>query len=112
MSLATLLTQTVTLLRFSAGVEDDYGNVTESWTPAGTVKCRLEQRASREVTQDRQTVVSDWVMYCPPTVVIGEQDRIADGYGRTFEVVGAPAMQSSPTRDVYVEVSLRHVSGV
>jgi len=26
-------------------------------------------------------------------------------------VVGAPAMLASPSRDVYVEVSLRHVDG-
>ena len=81
MSVATLLTQTVTILRFSAGVADDYGNVSESWASVGTVKGRLEQRSSEEHTEDRQTVISDWVLYVHPTTVIYPKDRITDTFG-------------------------------
>lgn len=110
MSITTLLSETVTILRHTPGARDEYGNVAATWPAAETVRCRLEQRRSIEVTQDRQTVVSDWVLYLHPDQVITAKDRFLDRFGRTFTVVGAPAMQSTPTRDAYVEVSLRHFS--
>lgn len=110
MSVRALLTQPVLHLRHQPGAEDDYGNPVDAYVPVGEQLGRLEQRSTVELTQDRQTVISDWVLALNPEAVVGPQDQFVDAYGRTFEVVGAPAMRSSPTRDFLVEVSLRHVS--
>ena len=111
MSLLSLLTEPVSILKRTPGATDDYGNGGDVFTTSSSVRGRMEQRSSEERTQDRQTVISDWVLYLAPTVVVAEQDRVSDRFGRIFEVVGAPAMNASPSRDVYVEVSLRHVDG-
>lgn len=112
MSVTALLTEDLSIVGRSEGATDDYGNPALTWTERETVKGRLEQRASQERTDDQNVVSSDWVAFLPPDVTIHATDRIADTYGRTFEVVGAPAMQSAPRRDVYVEVSLRYVEGL
>jgi hypothetical protein len=109
-SLDTLLSEEVTILRHSAGAEDVFGDETDTFTSVGTFACRLEQRSAQEVTRDRQTVVSDWVLFLHPTTVLSERDRVTDAFGRTFEVV-ASAMRSAPGRDVFVEASLVHVDG-
>ena len=101
-----LLTEPVTILARTPGATDDYGNGGDVFTPSSSVSGRMEQRSSEERTQDRQTVISDWVLYLAPTVVVEEQDRVSDRFGRTFEVVGAPAMLASPSRDVYVDCLL------
>lgn len=110
MTLTSLFTETISHLRHGVGVEDEYGNVSDTYAPAVDVKGRLEQRSSVELTQDRQTVISDWVLFLFPDVVVDEQDRFVDAYGRTFEVVGAPAMRSAPRGSHHLEVSLRHVA--
>jgi hypothetical protein len=106
-----MLTETATIHRNTPGVEDDYGNATDAWAQVATVKARFEQRAAQEVTRDRDTLISDWVVFFLPDTVVYGRDRVGDVYGRTFEVVGAPAMRRAPDRDVFVEASLRHIDG-
>lgn len=112
MSLLGLLTDELTISRPTEGATDDYGNPTSTWATVASVKGRLEQRASQERTSDQDVVSSDWVAFLPPDTVVYANDRVGDAYGRTFEVVGAPAMRSTPSRDVLVEVSLRYVEGL
>lgn len=109
MSIATLLTEPATQHRWTAGTADDYGNVSSTWTELATVLGRFEQRSGQERTVDGNVVTSDWVLFLPPTVEVHARDRFSDRFGRTFEVTGPANMQSAPNRDVYVEVSLRHV---
>jgi hypothetical protein len=109
-SLATLLTETVTILRHTVGAEDVFGDETSTFTSVGDYAARLEQRSAQEVTRDRQTVVSDWALYLEPTTVLSELDRITDRFGRTFEVV-ASAMQSTPRGDHHLVAALVHVEG-
>lgn len=112
MSLATLLTEPATQLRYSTSGTDDYGNQTATWTTLAMVTGRFEQRSSEERSVDGSVVSSDWVLYLPPTVEVSARDRFTDRFGRTFEVVGPATMRSAPARDVYVEVSLRHVESL
>ncbi len=111
MNLTHLLTQEVERLAASTGADDDYGNAVAGFTPAGTFRCRLEQRRGEERTNDRDTQLSDWALYLSPDVVTSGRDRWVDAYGRTFEQVGPANMRSTPTGPGYVEVSLRHVEG-
>lgn len=109
MTLTALLTETVTVFGVTDGEPDAYGNVTQTWAEVGTEKGRFEQRAAQERSDDQEVVVSDWVVYLPPDTAVTSRSRVGDAYGRTFEVVGAPALVKAPRRDVYVEASLRFV---
>ena len=109
MTLASLLTQDITIVRQSDGAVDDYGNPTDTWTPDGSaVRGRLEQRSAQEVTLDTQRVLSDWLLFLHPTVVVTPRDRVTDEFGRTFEILSAD-LKRTPTRDSHLEVALRHV---
>jgi head-tail adaptor len=110
-SVASLLTERATLHAYTSGGDDDYGNPTLTWSTVGTVQARFEQRTSEERTRDRSTLVSDWVLFLLPATVVDGRMRVSDEYGRLFEVVGTPAMRRTPSRDMMVEVSLRHVDG-
>lgn len=112
MSLATLLSESVTIQRHAAGAVDVYGNPASTWADVTTVKGRLEQRSGEERTVDGNVVTSDWVLYLPAATVVYPRDRIVDRFGRTFEVTGPANMRATPTRDSHVEVSLRHVEAV
>lgn len=112
MTITALLTEPATQLRYSTSGTDEYGNPTAAWTALATVTGRFEQRSSEERSIDGAVVSSDWVLYLPPTVEVSARDRFTDRFGRTFEVVGPANMRSAPNRDVYVEVSLRHVESV
>ena len=108
MSLATLLTQELTILRHTPGAEDQFGEAADGWVPdAETVRGRLEPQSAEEITLDRQTVVADWLLFLHKDVVILPRDRVADGFGRTFEVLSA-AMQATPRGDSHLEVKLQH----
>lgn len=109
MNLLGLLTEQVTIHRYSAGAVDDYGNPSPSWAAVETVNGRMEQRDSQERTIDGNVVSSDWVLYLPPATVVYARDRVVDRFARTFEVTGPANMRSTPTQDVFVEVSLRHI---
>lgn len=110
MSLTGLLSQSATVLGFTPGAADEYGNAAESWVESGVWPARFEQTDGREVTDDRDTQVSDWRVFLPPDVEIGGRDRVVDEHGRTFEVVGPPARQSTPAGPHHVVANLRSVS--
>lgn len=108
MTLAGLLTEPVTVQTASDAAVDPSGDVVTSFS-AGTVYLgRLEQRAAQEVTDGRDTFVSDWVLYLHPDVVVNGRDRVVDGFGRTFEVVGAPDMERTPRGPHHLVVNLRY----
>jgi head-tail adaptor len=110
-SIASLLTQDVTVYDVTDGAVDDYGNTTQTWASAATEKGRFEQRSGEERSLDQETVISDWRLFLHPDTTVTSRSRVGDAYGRVFEVVGPPAMHAAPNRDVLVEASLRYVEG-
>lgn len=111
MSLASLLTETLWVIPFAAGAEDEYHNPVGAFGAAVQVKGRLEQSRSDEETVDRDTPISDWILYLHPDAQVSALDRIQDADGRMFEVVGTPAPQRSPRGIHHIEVRLRNVEG-
>lgn len=109
MSIAGLLSETFTQHRASSDATDAYGNPIQTYAELGTVKGRMEQRSGEERSVDQQILVSDWVLFLHPDVEVKGRDRFSDRFGRTFEVIGPANMLAAPGRDVYVEVSLRHM---
>lgn len=104
-----MLTQEVTVYGVTDGAADDYGNVTQTWASVAVELGRFEQRAAQERTTDQEVVTSDWVLYLHPATAVTSRSRVGDEFGRTFEVVGPPALVSTPRSGVYVEASLSFV---
>jgi hypothetical protein len=109
-SLATLLTEPLSVLAASDGTVDEYGDTSTTFSAGTSYLGRLEQRSAQEVTDGRDTMVSDWVLYLQPDATVAGRDRVVDMYGRTFEVVGPPIMQRSPRAAHHLQVNLRHVA--
>ncbi len=113
MSLARLANQQLTHLAHTTGAKDAHGNPAEMWVDTGTpVYGWLEQTDGTEVTTRRNTQMSDWLLVLrDATVVPSGRDRVADPSGRTFEVVGPPAIVRNRRGNHHVEARLVHIEG-
>jgi hypothetical protein len=109
-SLASLLSQTVSIQNMTEGSEDGMGNaeLAASGAPV-TTNGLIQQTSTQEVTIGRDTAVSDWVLYLGAGESIGYQDLVSEG-GRTFEVVGDPYRVRSPLGEHHLQVRLRQVT--
>ena len=82
---------TVTVLR-ATSTEDAYGNQTPSWataTPTTIGGCSVQPVQGDEQTVGRETVVSRWRLFAPPTADVQATDRVihdADVYEVDGEV--------------------------
>lgn len=58
--------------------KDDYGGSVKTWADLfKDIKGRLQKRRGSEIIfADRDTIWSDYVLYCSPTVAIANKDRI------------------------------------
>lgn len=87
MSYESLLTQTCDVSHYSEGAADAYGNPVKTWnTVYPSEPCRLVPSGGREITVDKQVVVSNWLIHLGSTVVITERDRIEID-SETYEVI-------------------------
>lgn len=107
MSLAALLSEAVTVVRYGA-TTDVYGNTVPGAETRVTYPGRLEQLSADELVRDRDTVITDWRGFLPADVDLGPYDRI-EARGHLFEVVGLPNQQQTPRGPHHVEVQLRWV---
>lgn len=89
MSLANMLTQSLTIKKFASGT-DEYGNtVTTNAGTTSTVLGYLELTESVETLNDRDTVVSGYQAWLPADASVNAFDRVIFN-GSTFEVDGTP----------------------
>lgn len=112
MTLANLLKQSLTVQRWGVTGTDDYGNDVYGVSSSTTVSGYLQQTEAQEVTLDRQTYISDWLVVLPAGTGLDANDRIVYG-GVTYEVIGPPADEWNPRLGVtdHREARLRVVSG-
>jgi hypothetical protein len=111
-SLATLLTQDVTILTAQT-VENRYGRTEKDWslTPTSSVvKGWVSQTSRSEVTGEREAQVASWVLYLHPDATITGLDRV-EWEGITFEVDGPPNPARTPGVLHHYEVPLRVIDG-
>lgn len=108
MSLTGLLTETATVIRYGAGV-DEYGNITRSTATQTDYPARLEQLNGDEIIRDRDTIVANWRMFVGPLADISPYDQI-HARGHVFEVTGLPDQQRTPAGAHHLEVQLRFVA--
>lgn len=112
MSLAQLLTDDVVVVRRSQTVtQDEYGNpVTSSEQIRDRWPARLQQVSATEIAVGDNRVLTDHVCYLPPDALVDPNDRI-EHLGRTFEVIGTPAVLSDRQGVSHLEARLRFVQG-
>jgi hypothetical protein len=91
-----------------ATVTDDYGNVVRDTETTVPYQCRLEQVKGSEVTVNRNTRISDWVLYLPPDADVLSSDVIR-AQGSDFEVAGPAILHKSPRFESHKEARLIHV---
>lgn len=112
MSFRAQLTQTATVVAPGASA-DDYGNAVPDWG-SGAARhdepALLQQTAATEVTVDRDMVTSDWLLFLLPTAVITATCRVLVE-GRTFEVVGLPAVLRTQRGPHHIEARLVNTDG-
>lgn len=108
-TLASLLTQTVTIVSAPAA-PDDRGNLVRDWDTATRVDAaaRLEPNVTSEVTDGRDSVLTDARLFLHPDAFITAYDRV-EADGLTYEVVGTPGLQRMPRGPHHFEVDLRRL---
>jgi head-tail adaptor len=107
MSLAGLLSETAVVVRY-ADTTDTYGNTVPGVETRVSYRARLEQLSADEIVRDRDTVITDWRAFFPPSADITAYDRI-EARGHLFEVVGLPNQHQTPRGPHHLEVHLRWV---
>lgn len=68
---------------------DDYGNEQETWDAGDDILIQLRHGASREVTTDRDTQITEWYARLPVTSTLTGRDRL-QVEDDTYEIVGKP----------------------
>jgi len=109
MSLQSLLTETVTVVRRAYDAIDAYGNPQPGTETSVSYPARVEQLSSEETNTDRDTVVARWRMFLPADADITPFDRV-ESAGRVFEVDGDPIERRAPRGTHHLEVELRRVT--
>jgi len=104
-SLASLLTEPVSVLPFAPGLEDAYGNPPKTFGDPVPYRGRLEEASESEMLTDEDKQVGHWRLFLPPAAVIGGLDRVT-AQGKTFEVDGPPKVHRTPRGPHHIEVQL------
>lgn len=114
MSLGALLNQTLIIER-AAVTTDRYGNAVRDWSQASrtAVSGRLEteERRAEEDVADRDQLTARGVAFLAPDADILGTDRILDSLGVRYEVIGQPAIQTTPRGPHHIEVRVTSMEG-
>jgi hypothetical protein len=111
MSLATLLTDTVTITPRSQDVtEDEYGDPVLEAAESFTSSARVQVGESEEYLEGENRVDYDALAFLPAGTVIGHLDRV-DYAGDAYEVAGYPRPQKAPRGEHHIEVPLSRIVG-
>ena len=111
MTLASLLSETYEILKQTPAGTDRYNNPEYAFTSAATVNGRVAQHVSVEQVDGRDTVITSYILILLASVDINAYDRVRDGTGRIYEVVGDPKVATTPRGPHHIEAQLRHIAG-
>ena len=107
MSFTSLLINTCTVRRYTAGAQDAYGNPAEAWANHIIDEpCRLMAGQGREIMVGAKLVIADYVLFIDDADIT-EQDRVVVS-GVTYEVLLVGPRQDS-TVEHHKECFLRTV---
>lgn len=91
------LTRPVAVRTRVDGPVDETNDPTHTYGPWASYRGELQQSSSTEQTVNRDTAVSDWLLWLPPDAVIDSDSQVQVD-GQVFEVVGAPESVWHPWR--------------
>lgn len=92
---------------------DANNNHRPDWVnPASTVASPgfMQPQTGSEVTTGRNTQIGDWVVFLPAGTAIDGTRRVL-WKGRTFEVIGPPAVWDTGSSLDHVQAQLREITG-
>lgn len=106
------MNQDISVLPYGEASTDEYHSPVVIFGTAVAYKGYLEQTTAEEITDGRDTRVSDWLLMLPASASISALDHVQEG-NRTFEVVGKPRQVYNPRIAAvsHVEARLRLVEG-
>lgn len=112
MTLAALLNQPLTIQRRASTSTDEYGDDVPGTVSTVETHGYVEQTEATEVTVDRETYRTDWLVVLPAGTPIDGSDRIIHG-ARLLEVIGSPHEAWNPHRRAvdHIEARAREVTG-
>lgn len=112
MSITSLLNQPLTIQRQGPVGTDEYNNEVVGTTSTFATTGYVEQTEAKEVTVDRETYTTDWLVVLFPDVAIDGSDHIAFGT-QTFLVVGSPHTVWNPRTRVFhhIECNCVEITG-
>lgn len=111
MTLASLMTESVQILRRTVTGEDSSGNEIATYAPLATVNAYVSRRDTSEDIVDRDQVVVDYSFMLPAGTDVRPYDRLIH-LARTFEVVGLAVPAIKPgAGEQFRSVSAKWVEG-
>jgi hypothetical protein len=106
-----ILGQQVITVRRASTTEDDYGNSEPDWETAATTTvsgCNVQALTGAEQTVGRDTIVSRWQVFAPPSADVTGTDRV-EWAGDTYEVDGeVQRMDFPPLSHLYFFLRRSH----
>jgi head-tail adaptor len=119
MSLASLMSETIDIYRYTSTTTDSTGDEVKVWSQVGTADAfvgRAGIASSRwlETSEEivgRDQVLVDYSFMVPPETDITAYDRIVHD-GLTFEVVGVPSKAIKPGSGAqFILIKGKHITG-
>lgn len=109
------MTQSIQILPYDEGATDAHNDPVPDFGDPVPVNGYIERkniRTDAELTDDRETPISRWLLVLPNTAELGYKDRVAYD-GHTFEVEGTVDKIWNPrTESVHhIEATLKLVEG-
>lgn len=104
-----ILGQHVITVRRATTTEDEYGNPAPTGELVTTVEgCSVQALSGTEVTVGRDTIVSRWQVFAPPSADVTATDRV-EWAGDTYEVDGeVQRMDFPPLSHLYFFLRRSH----
>lgn len=110
MSFDSLLIHTVGVRTRTTGTTDRYGNETLVYAAAVTTPARMEETKAEEILGDRDTRLTWFNIFLPPTVAISALDHVEWG-SRTFEVDGEPTTYHDSVGAHHITALAKEIKG-
>lgn len=112
MSFASLLIHSVDITTPTAtpSSTDKYGNVTYTTSTASGVPARVQETGSSESLVDRDTRVTDYLVFLPAGTAITSLSTVV-WQSRAFRVRGDPTIVDGGAAPHHVEATLQEVTG-
>lgn len=110
MTYTNLLAEIVTIFNRTDAVVDRYGNPTDAWGSGVQVAGRVEQVATTEDLNGRDTRVSEFMLFLPAGTNISALSEV-EVAGERYRVTGDPAFVFDASAVHHIEAGITRITG-